>query len=71
MPNADIAIIKKSVEKKRYPRVVNILKEFVGATTITRQILDLGISLTVRDLLTSALAVEKQLTKAISENEAV
>lgn len=26
---------KKMIEKKKYPWVVNVLKEFVGATTIT------------------------------------
>ena len=71
MPPADIAISKKNVERKKHPRVVNILKETVGATTITKRILDLGISLTVGKLLASALAVEKQLTKAISKDEAV
>ena len=35
MPDTNIVINKKSVEKKRPPRVVNVLKESVGATTIT------------------------------------
>ncbi len=71
MPDADTAINKKSVERKKYPQVINVLKESVGATTITKRILDLGISLTVGELLASIPAVEKQLTKAISEDKAV
>lgn len=47
------------------------MKKSVGANTITKRILDLGVNVTVGELLASALAVEKQLTKAISENEAV
>ncbi len=43
----------------------------MGATTITKRILNLRVSLIVGELLASALAVEKQLTKAISEDEAV
>ncbi len=50
---------------------MNILRESVVATTITKHILDLGVSLTVDKLLASVSAVEKQLTKAISENETV
>ena len=71
MPNADMGIAKKSVEKKRYPRVVNVLKDFVEATTSTKRILDLGVSLIVGELLAFAPAIEKQPTKAISEDEAV
>ncbi len=47
------------------------MKESVGATTITKRILDLRVNFTVDELLTSALAVEKQLTKAISDDKAV
>ena len=43
----------------------------MGATTITKRILDLEINLTVDKLLAFALAVKKQLTKAISKNEAI
>ena len=71
MPDAEAIATKKTVERKRHPRVVNVLKESVGATTITKRILDLGVNLTVGELLASAPAVEKQLTKAISEDEAV
>lgn len=38
---------------------------------ITKRILDLGVSLTVGELLASAPAVEKQLTKAITTDEAI
>ena len=65
------SVAKKSFECKRLPRVVNILKELVGATTITKCILDLGVSLTVGELLASAPAIEKQLIKTISEDKAV
>lgn len=71
MPDAEATELKRPVERKKHPRVVNILKESVGATTITKRILDLGVNLTVDELLASAPAVEKQLTKAISEDEAV
>ena len=71
MPDVEGTTAKKTVERKKHPRIVNILKESVGATTITKRILDLGVNLTVGELLASAPAVEKQLTKAISEDEAV
>ncbi len=71
MLNASTATAEKSIERKKHPWVVNVLKESVGTTIITKRILDLGVNLTVGELLTSAPAVKKQLTKAISENEAV
>ena len=43
----------------------------MGATTITKRILDLGVNLTVGELLVSALAIEKQLTKAITKDESI
>ncbi len=58
-------------EKKKHLRVVNILKEYVGATTITKRIRHLGVNLTVGEFLASAPAFVKQLTKTISENDAV
>lgn len=64
-------VTKKGFERKRHPRVVNVLKESVGVTTITKRILDLEVSLTVEKLLASAPTVEKQLTKAISKDEAM
>lgn len=63
--------VKKNVEHKRHPRVIGVLKESVGATMITKHILDLGVNLTVGELLVSTPAVEKQLTKAITEDKAV
>ncbi len=71
MPDAEATEPKKQVERKKRPRVVNVLKESVSATTITKRILDLRVNLTVGELLASAPAVKKQLTKAISEDEAV
>lgn len=43
----------------------------MGATAITKRIMDLGVSLTVGELLASAPAVEEQLTKTSFEDEAV
>ena len=71
MPDAEATEPKKQVEKKKHPRVVNVLKESVGVTTITERILDLGVSLTVSESLASAPTVEKQPIEAISENETV
>ena len=71
IPDADMATTKKSVEKKRHSQVVNVLKESIGATTITKRISDLRVSLIVGELLASTPAVEKQLTKAISKDETV
>lgn len=51
--------------------VVRVLKESVGATIITKHILDLRIYFTVGKLLVFATAIEKQLTKAITEDEVV
>ena len=47
IPDVKVSI-KKNLERKRHPRVVNVLKESVGVTTITKRILDLGINLMVR-----------------------
>lgn len=51
MPDAETGEPKKTIERKKHPRVVNVLKESVGATTITKHILDLGANLTVGKLL--------------------
>ena len=48
-----------------------MLKESIGATTITKRIFDLGLNLTVDEFLVSAPAVEKQLIKAIIEDKPV
>lgn len=71
MPDAEAGELRKTVEKKRYLRVVNVLKESMGTTTISKRILDLGINLTISKLLASAPAIEKQPTKAITEDKAV
>ncbi len=71
MPDAGVTEPKKQVERKKHRRVVNILKESLGAMTIIKNILDLGVNVTVGELLASASAVEKQPTKAISEDAAV
>lgn len=62
---------RRMVERKKYLEVVNMLKESVGATTITKRILDLGVNLTVGELLASAPAFKKQLTKTITKDEAI
>lgn len=36
MPDVDTVTAEESVEKKRHPRVVNVLKESVRATTIIK-----------------------------------
>lgn len=41
MQDIDIAGRKKSVKREKYFRVVNILKEFVNTTTITKRILSI------------------------------
>lgn len=71
MPDIEAGEPKKTVEMKKYSWVVNVLKESVNSTTIIKRILDLGVNLTVGELLAWALAVEKRSTKAISEDEAV
>lgn len=71
MPNAPSTIAKKTIKRKRYPQFVNILKEFIGATIITKRILDLGINLTISKLLTLTPVIKKQLIKAISKDEIV
>lgn len=59
MLDAEAGEPKKTVKKKKYSQVVNVLKESVRATTITKRILDLRINLIVGDLLASVSAVEK------------
>ena len=71
MPDMEASEPSKIVERKIYPQVVNILKESIGAMAITKRILDLWVNLTIGELLVSAPAVKKQLTKAIIEDEVV
>ena len=54
MLNANTSIAKKCFEKKRHLWVINDLTESVGATTIKKQILDIGVRLTVVELLAFA-----------------
>ena len=49
MPDAKAGELRKTVERKKYLQVVNVLKESIGATTITKRILNLGVNLTVED----------------------
>lgn len=51
--------IKKSVKRKKFPRVVEVLKELVEITTVTKRILNLKINLTNGKLLVFKLAIEK------------
>lgn len=44
---AEVSEPQKTVERKKHPRVVNMLKESISATNITKCILDLGVNLTV------------------------
>lgn len=71
MPDVEAIATNKIIERKRHPCMVNILKVSIGATIITKRILDLGRNLMVDKLLASAPVVEKQLTKAIFENKTV
>lgn len=71
MPDEKAMEPKMLIERKKYLQVVNILKEFMGATTVTKHILDLKVNFTIGKLLASASAIEKQLTKAILEDGTV
>lgn len=71
MLNIKRSQVKKNIERKKYFYIVNVLKKFVGATTISKHILDLEVNVTVGKLLTSAPAIKKQLIKAFFEDEGV
>lgn len=45
--NADIVKIKKNVQKKRYLRVINLLKKYFNATIIIKQTLNIKIVLRI------------------------
>lgn len=66
-----IWLSKKSLECKRHFEIVNVLKKSISATKITKHILSLDVSLTIRELLVLASVIKKQPTKAISEDKAV
>lgn len=65
------SVAKNYVKRKKYPRVVGVLKKLIGAIMIIKYIFDLGIILTVGKLLPSTPLVKKQLIKAIIENKAL
>lgn len=71
MLNVNMIIIKRSIEKKKYPQAVNILKKFIKTTTITKYSLDLEVNFTIGNLLAFVPVVEKQLIKTIFKNKAV
>ena len=71
MPDAEAGKPRKTVERNKHPQVVNVLKKSVRAMTITKCILDLRVNLTIVKLLASALAIEKQFTKAITKDKAM
>lgn len=71
MQDTEVSKPRKTAEKKKYPWTINMLKEYVRAMTITKCILDLGVNLTICNLLVLALAIQKQLIKAITEDETV
>lgn len=71
IPNAEAITTKKTIKRKKYLHVINILNESIGATKITKRIMDLDINLIVGELLASASVVEKQLAKGILENKVV
>lgn len=69
--DVNTATTKKIIKKKKYPQVINILKEFVKATIIIKYILDLGVNLIISKLLVFALTIKKQLTKTISKDKVI
>lgn len=71
MLDAEAGEPRKMVERKKHPQVINMLEKSIRAITITKHILNLEINLTIGELLALAPAVEKQLTKAITEDEAM
>lgn len=62
---------KKTIQRKKHLRVINILKKSIGAITINKCIQNLRLNLTIDKLLASTLVFEKQLIKAITKNEAI
>lgn len=47
MPDTGASKLKKTVEKKKHPRVVNVLKDSMSDTNITKCILNLGVNFIV------------------------
>lgn len=71
IPNVNIIMAKKNMEKKRHLWVINILKKFIGAITITKCILNFRVNFIIDKLLASVLAVKKKFIKVISKNKAI
>lgn len=71
MPDVERNQIKKSIKRKKYPYIVNVLKKSLGATIITKHIFDFRINFTIDKLLASIPAIKKQFRKAIFKDEAV
>lgn len=71
MLDSEPVVCKKETRRKKYPRVVRILKKSVEVTMIIKRILDLGVKLTVEEFLVLAPAVKKKLIKAIIEDKAI
>lgn len=71
MLNANMDMVKKSVERKKHLWVVNIFKESVEATIIIECIFDFEVNFIINKLLVSAPVVKKQLTKAIFKDKDV
>lgn len=69
MPNTEISKLKKTIERKKHLQVINVLKNSVQVTTITKYILNLWGYLTISKLLVLVPAVRKQLTKTITEDK--
>lgn len=59
MPNVKAMTTEKTVQKKRYPSIINILTESIRATTSKKRILNFDINLTVGKWLASILPVKK------------
>lgn len=70
MPNSE-PVVRKNIERKKYPRVVGVLKESAGATMITKRILDLGVNLTVGELLASAPIDNLNMSDTLTLDDAV
>ncbi len=61
----------ETFERKKQPKVINVLTETVSDSTIQKWTLDLSLYLTLGKLPASTSTVEKLLTKTISEDKAV
>lgn len=61
--------MKKSIKYKKYLKIVEVLKEFINTTMITKQILNLEINLIVRYLSALAFTIQKSLFGAIIKDK--